>query len=127
MLDFKDKKPLELSKIGDPFVNFVYSLALSKTSNKPLGQKVSNRILSEALVKAGLRSFAGRRMKKEDLGDYTEGLLFKAYVEGIITIEESVDILSKNISKGSSGPRLREESIKGFTELLNRVAIIWKM
>jgi hypothetical protein len=97
---FQSKTPLELSKIGDPFLNLIYSLALSKTLNRPMGKKVSNAILSEALVRSDLRARAGTRMQKKELGNYVEGLIFKAWIEEKITINEAVEILSKNLRRG---------------------------
>jgi len=45
----------KLASIGDAYINFVYSLALSQRKGKPSGAKVKETALSEALRKAGLR------------------------------------------------------------------------
>lgn len=45
----------KLASIGDAYINFVYSLALSQRKGKPSGVKVKGTALSEALRKAGLR------------------------------------------------------------------------
>jgi hypothetical protein len=121
MLDVKGRKPLELSKIGDPLVNLLYSLALSKSYNRPFGKKVSNHILSEALTRSMLRVHAGSRMKKADLGDFVEGLIFKSWAEGKIKIEDAVETLSESLGPESRGKQLEEESISGFANLLKQI------
>jgi hypothetical protein len=121
MLGIKNKKPVELAKIGDPLVNFLFSLALSKAGKRPIGKKVSNYILSEALIRSGLRDRAGSRVSREDLGDYAEGLIFIAWDEGKITLEEAVNILSENLDPTASGNELKELSIASFENLLKKV------
>jgi hypothetical protein len=122
MLDVRRRTPFELSKIGDPFVNLVYSLALSQVFNRPLGKKVSNKILSEALSRTKLREHAGSRMTKEDLGDFAEGIIFRAWANGDITIKQAVEIISQNLSPNSRGKDLKAESVTAFEALLKKVA-----
>ena len=122
ILDVKERGPIELSKIGDPFVNFVYSLALSKAIHRPVGKKVSNKILKEALTRSKLREQAGSRRSKGDLGDYVEGLIFKAWAEGRVTIDDCVGILSRTLSRGAKGKEREEASISAFTDLLRHLA-----
>ncbi len=122
ILDVEGMGPFELSKIGDPFVNFVYSLALSKTLHRPVGKKVSNKILKEALARSKLRDQAGSRRSKGDLGDYVEGFIFKAWAEGQVTIDDCVAILSRTLSPGAKGKEREEESISAFTDLLRNLA-----
>jgi len=117
MLDLSGKSPLELSKLGDPLVNLIYSLALTEVYEKPLCKKVSNSVLAEAVEKAGLREIAGRRKRRGELGDFAEGLIFKAWAERRLTIEEAVEILAGSLEPGTG---LRESSIKGFETLLRR-------
>lgn len=121
MLEVKSRKPMEFSKLGDPFVNFIYSLALSKIFKRPVGKKVSNLILSEALARSGIRERAGSRMRREELGDYAEGLIFMAWAEEKMTIKDAVDILSISLSPQHSRGKLREESIEAFENLLRHV------
>jgi hypothetical protein len=86
----------ELASLGDAFVNFVYSLALTKTSGRPQAIKVSDRILAEAFRLSDLRKYLGTRVSKKDLANASESLLVEAYQRKFITIEESVNILSSN-------------------------------
>ncbi|MGA8904392.1 MAG: ribonuclease III family protein [Candidatus Bathyarchaeia archaeon] len=86
----------QLASLGDAFVNFVYSLALTNNSGKPQGVKVSDRILAEAFRRSDLRKYLGTRVSRKDLANASESLLVKAYQRKLITIEESVKILSEN-------------------------------
>lgn len=86
----------QLASLGDAFVNFVYSLALTKIRGSPQAVKVSDRALSEAFKLAGLRQYLGTRISKKELANASESLLIDAYRKRLITIEESVAILSQN-------------------------------
>jgi hypothetical protein len=122
MLDVNGRKPIELSKVGDPLVNFLFSLALSKVCNRPLGRKVSNKILSDALFRADLREQVGSRMTSGDLGDFAEGFIFKAWAEGKIGLEEAVEILSQSLSPDTTGAERHEEATSAFENLLRLIA-----
>ncbi len=102
----------QLASLGDAFINFVYSLALTQINGHPTGVKVSDRILSEAFKLAGLRQYLGTRLSKKDLANASESLLIEAYRKQILTIEESVRILSQN----PDGPQA------GLTDLLKLAA-----
>ena len=102
----------QLASLGDAFINFVYSLALTQVNGYPTGVKVSDRILSEAFKLAGLRQYLGTRLSKKDLANASESLLMEAYRKQVLTIEESVRILSQN----QNGPQA------GLTELLKLAA-----
>jgi hypothetical protein len=114
----KIKDVRELSGIGDGFVNLIYSLAVSNVLRKPVGKKASNLVLSEAINKAGIRSLIGKRVDKHDLADYAEGLIFQAWIQGKVSIEECVDILVKALEKD---PKSKKASIDAFSQLLERI------
>lgn len=86
----------QLASLGDAFVNFVYSLALTQSSGKPQAVKVSDRILAEAFKLADLRKYLGTRVSRKDLANASESLLFEAYHRKLVTIEESVGIITGN-------------------------------
>jgi len=85
----------QLASLGDAFVNFIYSLALTKLNGRPEGIKVSDRILADAFRVAGLRGNLGSRLSKKDLANAAESLLMEAYRRHLISIEESVDVLAR--------------------------------
>jgi hypothetical protein len=84
-----------LAALGDAYVNFVYSLALSRKMGKPMGKKVKGTPLAEALRKAGLRQFLPSRIDKHVLSDAAEALLVYAWLNNFITIEQSIEVLEK--------------------------------
>jgi hypothetical protein len=84
-----------LAALGDAYVNFVYSLALSKKLRKPSGKKVKGAPLAEAVRKAGLRKFMPSRIDKHVISDAAEALLVYAWLNKVITIEQSVEVLEK--------------------------------
>jgi hypothetical protein len=86
----------QLASLGDAFVNFVYSLALTKINRRPQAVKVSDRILSEAFRLAGLREYLGTRLSRKDLANAAESLLIEAYRRQLVSIDESVFILTRN-------------------------------
>ena len=91
-----------LAALGDAYVNFVYSLALSRRTGKPCGKKVKGAPLAEAVRKAGLRKFLPSRIDKHVLSDAAEALLVYAWLNDFITLEESVEALEKtdDLEKG---------------------------
>ena len=101
----RDKKRASL---GDAYINLVYSLSLSKLRGRPEGVKVSDRILADAFKKAGLRKHIGTRHSRKDFANASEALLMEAYQSKLLTIEESVNIIT------SYG----EDPIEGITNLL---------
>jgi ribonuclease III-like protein len=102
----------QLASLGDAFINFVYSLALTQINGHPEGVKVSDQILSEAFKLAGLRQYLGTRLSKKDLANASESLLMEAYRKQLLTIEESVRVLTQN----PDGPRA------GLSDLLKLAA-----
>jgi hypothetical protein len=102
----------KLASLGDAYVNFIYSLALTKISERPQALKVSDRILAEAFKLAGLRSYLGTRIQRKDMANACESILIETYRRRVLTIEESVKIISEN----PEGP------VAGLTGLL-RLAV----
>ena len=85
----------KLAALGDAYVNFVYSVALSKRKGEPTGAKVDNRLLAEALKKAGLRTLLPSRIDRHKQADAAEALIVYAWVRGSMTMEEGVSILEQ--------------------------------
>jgi hypothetical protein len=85
----------KLASLGDAYVNLVYSLALSQISGEPQGVKVSDRILSDAFKAAGLRNYLGARQSRKDFANASEALLVETFRKGLLTISESVKIITQ--------------------------------
>lgn len=83
----------ELASLGDAFVNFVYSLALSKVAGKPVGRKLDSRVLSSALRKSGLRMLLPHRMDRHKLADAAEALIVYGWLSGAMSLEEALNMM----------------------------------
>jgi hypothetical protein len=88
-----DKK---LAALGDAYVNFVFSLAMSKKLGKPYGTKVKGAPLAEAVRKAGLRKLLPSRIDRHALSDAAEALLVYGWLNEASSLKESVEALEKS-------------------------------
>jgi len=100
----------KLASLGDAYINFVYSLALSQRKGKPSGAKVKGTALAEALRKAGLREHLPSRIDKHVLSDAAEALVVYAWLHNLLSLEDSVKILGKT-----------DNLVEGLTQLLLKV------
>lgn len=85
----------DLAALGDSYVNFVYSLAMSIKNGRPIGAKVNNRILVDAVEKSGLRKLLPHRVDKQVRGNAAEILMVFAWLQGIQELDDSVKALSE--------------------------------
>jgi len=83
-----------LAQFGDSLLNFAYSIALTRTSGKPRGFKVQDKILAEAAVKAGLRKLLPRRIGRGEVANGVEAVLGYVWLEKLVTLDEVVTVLS---------------------------------
>jgi len=95
-----------LASLGDAFINFVYSLALSNKKGEPSGEKVRGRVLAEALKKAGLREHLPSRISRHMLADAVEALVVYAWLHHYITLQETMETLEKT-----------EDLVEGLSQL----------
>lgn len=100
----------KLAALGDAYVNFAYSLALTMKRGQPSGTKVKGMVLAEAFKKAGLREFMPSRVSSHMLADAAEALVVYAWLYGYLPLDECVAILNKS-----------ENPVEGFTQLLSTV------
>ena len=82
----------KLAKLGDAYVNFLYSLALSNKEGKPTGIKVKGSLLADALKKAGLRKFLPSRIDRHKQADAAEALIVYVWIQGLMSLEEGLEI-----------------------------------
>ena len=106
----------KLAKLGDAYVNFLYSLVLSKKTGEPTGIKVKGRLLADAFKKAGLRKFLPSRIDRHKQADAAEALIVYAWIRGSMTMEEGLGILEQN-----------EDSVEAFSCLLLTAKMKLKM
>ena len=99
-----------LASLGDSYVNFIYSLAISNRKGSPLGTKVKGSVLAEALRKAGLRELLPSRMSRHDLADGAEALIVYAWLSRCVSLDESVAMIGRN-----------SDPVEGLSELLAKI------
>ena len=92
----------KLAKLGDAYVNFLYSLALSKKKGEATGTKVEGRLLADAFKKAGLRKFLPSRIDRHKQADAAEALIVYAWIRGSVTMEEGLEIIEQNEDKNEA-------------------------
>jgi hypothetical protein len=85
----------KLASLGDAYLNFLYSLALSKKKKESTGTKVKGCLLADALKKAQLRKFLPSRITRHKKADAAEALIVYAWLKGVLTIEDGLEILEK--------------------------------
>jgi hypothetical protein len=94
-----------LAQVGDALVNFIYSIARSQALGKRTGKKVNRTILSEALKTADLRHLPRPRADAHDLADTVEAIIAYAWAKKLLTIEEMIQILVKNLDLSAGEER----------------------
>ena len=97
----------KLARLGDAYVNFIYSLALSIRKGEPAGRKVKGKILAEAFKSAGLRDFLPHRIDSHKLADAAEALILYAWAKDALSFQEAIKILQET-----------EDTVEGFKKLL---------
>lgn len=100
----------ELASLGDSYVNFVYSLAISNRKGSPLGTKVKGSVLAEALRKAGLRECLPSGMSRHGLADAAEALIVYAWLSRCVSLDESVAMIGRE-----------SDPVDGLSELLAKI------
>src|SRR5947208_16168597 len=82
-----------LAQFGDALLNFVFSLALTETTGRPRGTKVSDKTLAEAAARAGLRKYLPRRIGSGDVANSLEALLGFVWLKKLLNLEEMLNCL----------------------------------
>ncbi len=102
-----------LAQFGDSFLNFAYSVAVTRSSGKPKGFKVQDKVLAEAAVKAGLRKLLPRRVGRGEVANSLEALLGHSWLERLVTLDEVVSVLSdeSNLIPSENFARLAEMAL----------------
>ncbi|MEM2093787.1 MAG: ribonuclease III family protein [Candidatus Bathyarchaeia archaeon] len=86
----------DLAKLGDVFLNLVYSLMQTIQYGKGVNARVPSRILASALKMSRLKRELPLRTSVHDQADAVEALSAYAWLSGVITIGELVSLLSKS-------------------------------
>ena len=96
----------DLAALGDSYVNFIYSLAMSQKRRNPTGAKVNNHVLAEAVTMSGLRSFLPHRVDRHARGNAAEALLVFAWLSDLLEMDECTRVLSKENDSAEAFARL---------------------
>jgi hypothetical protein len=96
-----------LAAFGDALANLIYSIYASHKNKRPTGTRVDSQILSDAIKNAGLRRVMSSRVTRHKLADAAEALLGYAWLQGMITLNESVELLMR-----------QDDVVDAFTSLL---------
>lgn len=100
----------DLAGLGDSYVNFIYSLAMSQKHGKPMGAKVNNRILSIAVETSGVRKLLPRRVDRHTRGNAAEALLVFAWLQDLLDMEDCIKAINTE-----------ENTTKAFAALLRQI------
>jgi hypothetical protein len=100
----------DLAGLGDSYVNFVYSLAMSHKHKRPIGQKVNNQTLAKAVELSGVRRCLPHRVDRHMRGNAAEALLVFAWVQDKNELTHSIKVLSE-----------KENSTEAFAVLLREI------
>ena len=109
-----------LARLGDPLVNFIYSLAKSCALGKFTSWKVPDKVLAQALRDAEMRSVVSQKASKHDLGVSVEALVVHEWIHQKVSIEDLVSILYEHLKTGDFSDKRKEEriAVQAFTALL---------
>ncbi len=99
-----------LAGLGDSYVNFVYSLAMSQKYKRPIGAKVNNQVLAKAVEISGVRRFLPHRVDRHTRGNAAEALLVVSWLQGKQELDHCIKVLSE-----------KEDLTEAFTILLREI------
>ena len=101
----------DLARLGDAYINFLYSLAESYERGKGSNSRVPDKVLAESLKRSGLREMLPKRTPVHDQADAVEALAVYAWLTDTLSLEEGISLLS-----GS-----RKDDVELFTELVEKI------
>lgn len=102
----------DLAALGDSYVNFAYSLAMSQKLQRPMGAKVDNQTLAEAVTKSGLRKFLPHRVDRHARGNAAEALLVFAWLSDLLELSDCTEALSREDDTSTAFANLIENVLK---------------
>jgi hypothetical protein len=102
----------DLAALGDSYVNFAYSLAMSQKLKRPMGAKVDNQTLAEAVAKSGLRRFLPHRVDRHARGNAAEALLVFAWLNDLLELSDCTDALSREADPSKAFAGLIEKVLR---------------
>jgi len=105
-----------LAKLGDAFLNFVVSAALTLHTERVEGVKVPGRVLASVFASSLLVHKCRCPSRKLERSEVVEALFGHAWLNGWITTEECVQHLLRELRGGAS----LEEGLRNLVNVLIR-------
>jgi len=110
----KDKN---LAKLGDSYLNFLYSYSLSRSTGTPTGSRISDQTLANVARATGLRQLLPPRSKKGRVADAVESLLAYAWLKNTMSFSKMIDYMLEDAAN-PEGPLA--EMVRSLIRTLNR-------
>jgi hypothetical protein len=83
-----------LSSLGDIYLNFIYSIAISLREGNLTSLRISNKVLAEVMRQSSFRSILPHRLSKHDIGNSAEAILIYAVVTGLTSTGKLLESLT---------------------------------
>jgi len=111
------------AKYGDSLVNFIYNAAIFRVKSELQGRKVWDSCLAEACKKSPLRSYAGSRKNKGELGDVVEAFIGYVHLANKATVDQLIDILVLFLKHENNQEERNEHELcsAAFNHLINQL------
>lgn len=112
------------AKLGDGFVNFLFSMAKSLSQKRTTGLKVPDIVLSKAYRQSNMSKHVELKGNKDILGDKVEALLLWTWLSDYMDLMEMASILRDNLDPSSLKHHETEKisSITAFIALFDAIA-----
>ncbi|MCQ5376628.1 MAG: hypothetical protein NO516_01095 [Candidatus Methanomethylicia archaeon] len=107
-----------LARLGDSFVNLVFSAAKTQAYGRAAGEKVPDKVLSESLRMASIK--VPPRLSHGERGDIAEAILADAWTRKVISLDESIELLRGALSRREVETVAAERDLaaRGFSSLI---------
>lgn len=84
-----------LARLGDSYLNFLYSLALSEARGEPTGVRVTDKVLIEVAKATGIKSKLPKRTPGGRVADSIEALIAYTWLKGALDFKDMMEIFRR--------------------------------
>lgn len=107
-----------LARLGDSYLNFLYSMALSEAEGKPTGARIKDRTLVDVAKATGIRSILPARTPKGRVADSIEALLAYTWLREALKFEDMMEVFRRRFyDPVSSLEEIVKEAVKRLSEI----------
>ena len=109
------------SNLGDIVLNFICSAGVTRKTKKPIGFKVSNKTLSQALLKSNMANFIRKRKNIHEKGDIVEAFFGYLWFHDKLDLSKSIAIITEGLPKNFTFNHVQasNELAKSIAKLIN--------